>query len=201
VSDTETHPIDEPAPEPAAPEPAAPMPETMPMPAPHETAPTPRPVTETVSEQSPPQSNPPPAPVEAPVAAHAKPDLEDKVKAFFAGWPKTFFHPVHGAVEFEDPNAHAAAGGSTGDFRFETAGEADAARTQTEAEMVVLKRQMGMMQTYEKSHPIIRSSAQAEESAKTGYPEPGLNPVSTSPVPAAAVDDIDSPKPPSDDLI
>ena len=130
---------------------------------------TPMPVTETVAEQSPPHSNPPPA---APVEPEQNESFVQKVENYIAGWPKTFFHPVHGSKQFKDPNEHAQAGS---DWRFETAGEADSARTETEAQLVVLKRHLGAIEQYEKNDPVIRNSAQAEESASTGYPEPGLS--------------------------
>ncbi len=128
---------------------------------------TPQPVTETVSEQSPPHANPVPV---APEPAEPE-TIVQKVESFVAGWPKTFFHPVHGSKEFKDPNEHAQAGS---DWRFPTAGEADSARTQTEAELVNLKRQMAALESYEANGPVARSSAQAEESMAAGYPEPGL---------------------------
>jgi hypothetical protein len=128
----------------------------------------PLPVTETVAEQSPPHSNPVPV---APDTLVPHEGALQKLENYIAGWPRTFFHPVHGSKEFKDPNEHAQAGS---DWRFPSAGEADSARTQTEAELVNLKRQMSALASYEANAPVARSSAQAEESMASGYPEPGL---------------------------
>jgi hypothetical protein len=128
----------------------------------------PLPVTETVAEQVPPHSNPVPV---APDTLVPHEGALQQLANYIAGWPRVFFHPVHGSRTFEDPNEHAKAGS---DWRFPSAGEADSARTQTEAELVNLKRQMAALASYEVNGPVARSSAQAEASMAAGYPEPGL---------------------------
>lgn len=126
---------------------------------------------ETIAEVHPPLPRPVPT-------APEKPSSEgEPAKNFVPGWPKTFYHPVHGGKEFKDPNEHAGAGGTDGDWRFETAALADIARTAPEADLVVLKNNMAHLQRHtEGGTPVIRNSATATESAKAGYPEPGLMP-------------------------
>jgi hypothetical protein len=91
------------------------------------------------------------------------------------GWPVVRFHPVHGAASFDDPNAYDQAGGDEGDWRFKTAGEADAARTGTEAALANANTLLSKLEDHKNAGlPTVRNSAAAEESRKTGYPEPGL---------------------------
>jgi hypothetical protein len=103
----------------------------------------------------------------------------------FAGFPKTKFHPVYGAREVKDPNEEA---GLTQPLRnwFDTAAEADAHRTQREAEQVAhynnrVKVDGAMKEdgTADLSDPavmgdagIVRNSVSATESLKSGFGEP-----------------------------
>jgi hypothetical protein len=127
---------------------------------------------ETVAEQIPPQSHERPDPEAAADPAPTNEGFVQKVENYIADWPKTFFHPVHGARQFKDPNEHAQAGS---DWRFSSSGEADAARTGAEADLVLLKAQMSLLADHEANAPVARYSAQAEEAKAAGYPEPGMN--------------------------
>jgi hypothetical protein len=126
------------------------------------------PVVEPVVETAP-AAEPAVAPVvETAPAAPSRP--------FIVGYPIMRYHPVHGAAEFADPNAYAQAGGDDGDWRFKTGGEADAARTGTEAALLQAKTLAARLAVHEAAGmPVVRNSVAAEESAATGYPEPGLS--------------------------
>lgn len=65
----------------------------------------------------------------------AQPPAAKPKKQSFAGYPKIKYHPVKGAVTIEDPNEEAAL--SPPHDYFDTAGEADAHRTEREAQQVI----------------------------------------------------------------
>lgn len=83
------------------------------------------------------------------------------------------YHPVHGRVEFEDANEHAANGGDDGDFRFKTAFEADAARTDAEAR-IVEQHNLNAKLKHHEDRGIVRNSVAAQESFDAGNAEPDM---------------------------
>jgi hypothetical protein len=103
----------------------------------------------------------------------------------FAGFPKTKFHPVYGARMVNDPNEEASLPQPLRNW-FDTAEEADAHRTQREAEQAMhynnrVKVDGAMKEdgTADLSDPavmgdagIVRNSVSATESLKSGFGEP-----------------------------
>ena len=88
-----------------------------------------------------------------------------------AGYPKTKFHPVHGAVELKDANEEAGLMSPT-DW-FNTPEEADAARTWTEANIAGAHNTRAKMQALDEAgRPIVRNSVQADMSIRSGKTEP-----------------------------
>ncbi len=92
----------------------------------------------------------------------------------FPGYPITRFNPVYGRREFATPNDYALAGGDDGDWRFLSAGAADQARTHTEAVLAMRMNEERALAALKKGGNVISNSVQAHESARSGYPEPGV---------------------------
>ncbi|WP_406586399.1 hypothetical protein [Asaia lannensis] len=92
----------------------------------------------------------------------------------FPGYPLTRFNPVYGRRAFETPNDYALAGGDDGDWRFTSAGAADQARTHTEAVLAMRVNEERALAALRKDGEIISNSVQADASANSGYPEPGV---------------------------
>lgn len=89
--------------------------------------------------------------------------------------PLKRYHPVFGERTFEDANEFAAAGGEDGDWRFKSAGAADQARTQPEAELAAaynLRRKMELIDGA--GHHPVGNSAEAYGNARAGIPEYGV---------------------------
>ena len=109
------------------------------------------------------------APTKVPGPADAA-SFITKVEAF-SGYPKTKYHPVHGAITLNNPNEEA--GLATPNDWFDTAGQADAARTWTEAAVVQANNTRAKLATLDDAgHPIVRNSVQAHEATRAGTPEP-----------------------------
>ena len=118
--------------------------------------------TQTVAEVRPPQAR---------KAVPPDTSKDDDVKAPPSGIIR--YHPVHGRVEFEDANEHAANGGDEGDFRFKTAFEADAARTDAEAR-IVEQHNLNAKLKHHEERGIVRNSVAAQESFDSGVAEPDM---------------------------
>ena len=110
----------------------------------------------------------------SPDAVAAKED-EGETEERFHGYPLVRYHPVHGKGEFKTPNHYHRAGGDEGDWRFKSAFDADRARTGAEAALTLMANQQQLLDAHRANASVVRHSVQAEESRKTGYPEPGLN--------------------------
>ncbi|WP_336717546.1 hypothetical protein [Asaia bogorensis] len=95
-------------------------------------------------------------------------------KARFPGYPITRFNPVYGQRVFETPNDYALAGGDDGDWRFTSAGAADQARTHTEAVLAMRANEDRALAALKSGGNVVSNSVQADASAKSGYPEPGV---------------------------
>jgi hypothetical protein len=100
----------------------------------------------------------------------------------FAGYPVTKYHPVFGARTVNDPNEAHQTFNPPHNW-FSTAGQADAARTDREAQQVVFhnlqtKVDLKHAQLNEEEPPnkdrqtIVRNSVQAQESLDAGKAEP-----------------------------
>ncbi|WP_025841371.1 hypothetical protein [Asaia platycodi] len=100
--------------------------------------------------------------------------MPDAEATAFAGYPISRFHPVHGRREFASPNDYALAGGDDGDWRFTSAGGADQARTHTEALLVIRMNEDRALEALKAEGNVVSNSVQADESARSGYPEPGV---------------------------
>lgn len=128
---------------------------------------------------------------QAPTAGPAPQTAEDPSRtptvnlkaSTFAGYPKTRYHPVYGAREIKDPNEEASL--QPAHNWFNTAEEADAHRTQREAEQVVHYNARVRVDAASSdgkvnlkdpavtgSDGIVRNSVTATESLKSGFPEP-----------------------------
>ncbi len=87
----------------------------------------------------------------------------------FPTFPLARFHPVHGKKEFRDPAELNAAGP---DWRFVTAAEADAARTETEAVQATFATSMKKHEAHKAAEAkVALNSAQAQEAIDAGRPE------------------------------
>jgi hypothetical protein len=94
-----------------------------------------------------------------------------KVEGFF-GFPKTKYHPVHGAVTVTDPNEEASLAGPATDW-FDTPELADKSRTWTEAHMAGAANTRAKLAALDAAGlPIVRNSAAAHEAIRKGTPEP-----------------------------
>ena len=96
-------------------------------------------------------------------------------KKTLPGWPRVRFHPVHGRREFADPYEAAEFGqdDEKGDWRFKSAAEADMARTDTEAGMVIAHNmRTKLAQVDEADGGVVRNSVSAQESLDAGHSEP-----------------------------
>jgi len=126
------------------------------------------------AEQSPAEARE--APVNtAPTVAKDEPVADASPSDAIPGWPQDRFHPVYGRRSIADPNTYARMGGDDGDWRFKRAADADAARTQPEAELAVaynLRRKMALID--DAGDVPVSNSVQAHESAASGNPEPGV---------------------------
>lgn len=126
----------------------------------------------TVAEVQPPKAKPvPEVPTDPPV------DPNKKNENFLPGWPRTRFHPVFGEKAFKDPYEAAEYGqdDESGDWRFKTAADADAARTETEAQIVIHQNVRSKLDAHkEAGRTVIQNSVQATNAAKAGGAEPGL---------------------------
>lgn len=88
-----------------------------------------------------------------------------------SGYPKRLYHPVHGEVEVKDPNEEASL--QTRRDWFDTPEQADAARTATEAWIVQQNNLRSKLKVHDDSgHSIVRNSNQADQSIRSGQPEP-----------------------------
>jgi hypothetical protein len=85
----------------------------------------------------------------------------------YAGYPKTKWHPVHGAKTVNDPNEEH----ETFDRNwFDTPAAADAARTDREAGLVVHRNMRVKLNAHENDKGVVRNSVQAQESLdRTGF--------------------------------
>lgn len=106
----------------------------------------------------------------------------------FPGYPKTKYHPVYGARTAKDPNDEATVFTPPPHNWFDTAGEADAHRTDREAQMVVhnnrrVKVDAALARQENADHEtdravatgdagVVRNSVAATESVKSGNVEP-----------------------------
>ncbi|KXV66632.1 MAG: hypothetical protein ABF968_12835 [Acetobacter sp.] len=97
-------------------------------------------------------------------------------KPSFPGYPITRFNPVYGRRVFEAPNDYAVAGGDDGDWRFTSAGAADQARTHTEAVLAMRANEERALAALREGGEVVSNSVQADASARSGYPEPGVVP-------------------------
>lgn len=155
---------------------------------------TPVPVAGTSRDEPAPEpiEAPPPAdPNERPVSL-APDTLEDvsrqPMKAGrvegFPGYPKTLYHPVYGARSAADPNEEANFPGLRRNW-FDTAAEADAHRTDSEAQQVIHNNRSVKVTAalngddHDPTHPsvrgeagVVRNSVSATESMKAGFAEP-----------------------------
>ncbi|WP_046901032.1 hypothetical protein [Gluconobacter oxydans] len=105
-----------------------------------------------------------------------QPASAPEVKPSFPGYPITRFNPVYGRRVFESPNDYALAGGDDGDWRFTSSGAADQARTHTEAMLAMRANEDRALAALRQDGEVVSNSVQADASAKTGYPEPGVIP-------------------------
>lgn len=96
------------------------------------------------------------------------------VSPSFPGYPIIRFNPVYGRRVFDTPNDYALAGGDDGDWRFVSAGAADQARTHTDAILVMRANEDRALAALRESGDVVSNSVQADESARSGYPEPGV---------------------------
>ena len=97
-----------------------------------------------------------------------------KAAATFAGFPKTKYNPVFGALTAADPNEAASVFQPTHDW-FDTPGEADMHRTDREAGMVVhqnMRDKLDGMAAAQDGRKPVRLSVQAHESMAAGGLEP-----------------------------
>jgi hypothetical protein len=125
----------------------------------------------TIAEVHPPVARPAPEVKDEPVdPSWKKPD-------YLPGWPRVRFNPVHGRKEFKDPYEAAEYGQSDeeGPWRFKTAAEADMARTDTEAQIVIHQNLRAKVDDHHNNgRTVVQNSATATEARHDGYAEPGL---------------------------
>jgi hypothetical protein len=94
-----------------------------------------------------------------------------KVESFF-GYPKTKYHPVHGAVTVADPNEEASLAGPTTDW-FDSPELADASRTWTEAHIAGAANTRAKLAALDAAGlPIVRNSAASDHKISKGTAEP-----------------------------
>jgi hypothetical protein len=88
-----------------------------------------------------------------------------------SGFPKKLYHPVHGEIEVKDPNEEAKL--QTRRDWFDTPELADAARTATEAWMAHQNNLQAKLRGHQEAgQAVVRNSNQADQSIRSGQPEP-----------------------------
>ena len=125
-----------------------------------------------------------PRPLVAPSTAEDPSRINPGAPTGFAGFPKTKYHPVYGARAINDPNEEAALPQPARNW-FDTAEEADAHRTEREAQQVIHNNARVRVDAalagddHDPNSPavrgeagVVRNSVSATESLKSGTPEP-----------------------------
>ena len=140
--------------------------------------PTPGPDQPQPGQQPPPPNSGPGVPNPAQPEVPTPPMPERQSAADFAGpegaptpYPKVLFHPVYGGVTVEDGNQEAAL--YPRGAWFNSAAEADMARTHTEAVLVYQRNQADKLrQLEEMNRQVVRNSAQADEALRGNQGQP-----------------------------
>jgi hypothetical protein len=92
-------------------------------------------------------------------------------EAAHEGYPKTLYHPVHGAIELTDPNMESQLQDRRSWFHLPEL--ADAARTWTEAHITAAANTAAKLASHaEAGHAVVRNSVQADLAVRAGRPEP-----------------------------